>query len=132
MSRQRLAEGLAAAARVQRAQLLDLGERIAGDGAAVGMQQAPVAGSAMIEIESVIGASCLGEVVVTTCSVTVGAATGWGCVLGWDRSGALAAALADAAGGAEAELLGRRALALEAIARRAEDRRLAATRVVLG
>lgn len=131
MSPQRGTEGLAAAARVRRAQLLDLGERIA-DRAAVGMPQAPVAGSAMIETESAIGASCLGEVVVTTCAVTVDGASGWGCALGWDRAGALAAALADAAGGAQAEELGRSALEAEEIARRAEDRRLAATRVVLG
>ena len=131
MSPRRRAEGLAAAARVQREQLLDIGERIAAT-APVSLVQPPVASSAMLEVQSAVGASCLGEVVVTTCSVTVDGERGWSCVLGWDRAGALAAALADAVAGREVEELGRRALEFEAAARRTEDHALAATRVLLG
>lgn len=131
MTAHRRAQGLAAAARVQRERLLDLGEKIAA-GTPVTLVEPPTARSVMLEVQSAVGAACLGEVVVTTCSVTVEGEPGWSCALGWDRSGALAAALADAAGGTEAEELGRRAIEFEAAARRAEDQALAATRVLLG
>lgn len=124
-------EGLAAAARCRRAELLVLGERIAGEGS-VEVVERPAPQTVMLGLSSAVGAFCLGEAVVTAARVTVSGDGGFGCVMGFDAEAALAAALADAAGGAAADELATGALADEAHARADEDGDVAATRVTLG
>jgi alpha-D-ribose 1-methylphosphonate 5-triphosphate synthase subunit PhnG len=121
-------EGLAAAARVRRPDLLALAEEVA-LAAAVDLVDPPAAASVMLELESSVGTFCLTEVVVTTARVRAGEADGWGCVLGWDAEGALATALCDAAAGARAEDLARHALDVESAARRERLHAVAATKV---
>jgi alpha-D-ribose 1-methylphosphonate 5-triphosphate synthase subunit PhnG len=124
----RLSEGLAAAARVRRDDLLDRAEQIASDHR-VFVLDAPRPASTMVELETPVGAFCFTEVVVTTARVRVDGAEGWGCALGWDEEGALAAALVDAAGDREAQELAAQALADEAAARLETARLVAASRV---
>ncbi|MEN3282245.1 MAG: Phosphonate metabolism protein PhnG [Solirubrobacteraceae bacterium] len=130
MTPERRAAGLAAAARVCREQLLAIGERVAG-GRGVEIIQPPTPGSVMLELDSSVGPFCLGEAVITTCSVSVDGRTGWASVLGLDRPGALAAALAEADGRPEADALSDAALALEQAARDAQARAVAETKVTL-
>lgn len=131
MSEERRAAGLAAAARVCRDELLALGERIAAEHQ-VELLEPPAPGTVMLELETGLGEFCLGEAAVTTCLVRADGTEGWGAVIGLDHAGAVAAALADARGGAEGEVLGETALDREATERELRDRRIGATRVVLG
>jgi alpha-D-ribose 1-methylphosphonate 5-triphosphate synthase subunit PhnG len=123
-----LSEGLAAAARVRRDALLELGESVAAR-SDVAVIAGPDPQSLLVELESAVGSFCLTEVVVTTCEATVDAHLGWGCALGWDAEGALAAALGDAAGGEAAASLAVAALEEEARTAIEERRMLAVTRV---
>lgn len=131
MSPERRVEGLAAAARCRRPQLLGLGERIAAAGG-VELLARPAPQTVMVELSSAIGTFCLGEAVVTAASVAVAGAGGFACVMGFDAEAALAAALADAAGGPAADELAGEALADEERERLREARDVAATRVRLG
>lgn len=124
----RLTEGLAAAARVRRDDLLDLAEQLASS-QAVAVVEPPRGGTVMVELESPVGPFCFTEAVVTTALVTVDEREGWGCVLGWDEEGALAAALLDAAGAEAAAQLAEAALEDERGARELTQRAVAATRV---
>ncbi len=128
MTRGQLSEGLAAAARLRRDELVALADDVA-QRHDVDVLEGPAAASVMLEIESSIGAFCLTEVVVTTVRVNVERSTGWGAVLGWDAEGALASALCDAAGGDAAQTLARNALADESEVRVERMRAVAATRV---
>ncbi len=112
LSAERRAEGLAAAARTDRAALLALAEPIAAR-SDVAVDVAPEPRTVMTVLDTPIGQQCLTEVVVTTAVVTVAGTPGWGCVLGWDAEAALAAALADAAGQAGADRLAEAALRAE-------------------
>lgn len=67
----------------------------------------------MTVIHTPIGEHCLTEVIVTSAEVTVGAAPGWACVMGWDPDAALAAALLDAGAPHAADELAERAIAAE-------------------
>ena len=128
MSSEELLTGLAAAARVRRDRLLGLAGDVAGQ-RDVQVHESPHPSSVMLQLESPVGDFCLGEVVVTTAGVTVGAAMGWACVMGYDEEGALAAALCAAAGGDSARLLARDAQAEEAAVRRREEESVATTRI---
>ena len=130
MTAERLAVGLAAAARCRREELLALGERLAAAGD-VELLVAPRPETVMAELEGPLGAFCLGEVIVTTCTLRAQHRDGWACVLGFDREGALAGALADACGEAAAATLAEKALATEGEARAAEEAAIGATRVRL-
>jgi alpha-D-ribose 1-methylphosphonate 5-triphosphate synthase subunit PhnG len=123
----RLAEGLAAAARVRREGLLDLAEAVAVRGAQV--LEPPRAGTVLVRVRGAAGAFCLTEAVVTTATALAGGRRGWGCVLGWDEEGALACALLAAARTDEAVRLAEAALADEDAARRRRLAAVAATRV---
>lgn len=124
----RLSEGLAAAARVRRAELIALADDVA-EHAPVEVLDAPAAGSIMLELESSVGSFCFAEVVVTTARVRVDDRNGWGCVLGWDAEGALASALCDAVADERAARVARSALEDEARAREARLRAVAGTKV---
>jgi alpha-D-ribose 1-methylphosphonate 5-triphosphate synthase subunit PhnG len=130
--REELSEGLAAAARVRRDELLDLAECVA-TSRQVTVTQRPAAGSVMLELEGPVGAFCFTEAVVTTARVEVRlepeARVGWGCAMGWDPEAALAIALLDAEPGAAAFSLARRALADEEAERLRLRRAVATTRV---
>jgi alpha-D-ribose 1-methylphosphonate 5-triphosphate synthase subunit PhnG len=126
--RENLSEGLAAAARVRRQELLDLAERVATTRRVV-VTSAPAAGSVLVDLDSPVGAFCFTEVVVTTGRVEVEDCAGWGCALGWDPEGALAGALLDADPSAAAFSLARRALADEESERLRRRRAVATTRV---
>ena len=128
MRPEELMTGLAAAARVRRDRLLGLAGDVAGQ-RDVQVHESPHPSSVMLQVESPVGDFCLGEVVVTTAGVTVGAAMGWGCVIGYDEEGALAAALCAAAGGESARMLARDAQAEEAAVRRTEEEAVATTRI---
>ena len=128
MTRGQITEGLAAAARVRRDELVALADDLA-QRHDVDVLEGPAPSSVMLEIESGVGAFCLTEVVVTTARVNVGRNGGWGAVLGWDAEGALASALCDAAGGEPAQTLARNALADESERRVERMRAVAATRV---
>lgn len=130
MSPERRVEGLAAAARCRRAPLLELGEAIAARGH-VELVERPAPQTVMLELSSAVGAFCLGEAVVCATRVTVAGDAGFACVLGFDAEGALAAALADAAGGQAADELAADALADERRERLRVDRDVAQTRVTL-
>ncbi len=121
--------GLAAAARVRRDALIDLAEQIAAGDAAIEVIDAPAPGSVVVEVETRVGAFCFTEVVVTTATVALGESVGWGCVMGYDREGALAGALLDAARDGRVEALAQAALAEEDAARAAFEQALAGTRV---
>lgn len=122
------AEGLAAAARVLREELVAGAERVAGQGA-VDVVKAPAAGSVMLQLASPAGDFNLTEVAVTTAEVRVAGSAGWGCVLGWDEEGALAAALLDAVPREDVVRLAGRALAMERAEREREARAVATTKV---
>lgn len=128
MSKGYLSEGLAAAARVRRAELIALAEEIAQQGG-VEVSQAPAAGTIMVELDSSVGAFCFTEVVVTTARVRVARLDGWAAVLGWDAEGALASALCEAVADERAFDLARNALEDEAAAREDLLRAVAATKV---
>lgn len=121
-------EGLAAAARVLRSEMVAIAERIAGSGA-VDVVAAPAAGSIMLQLTSPVGDFNLTEVAITTAEVRVAGSSGWGCVMGWDEEGALAAAMLDATPGTDVITLAERALAIEAEERDRQARSVAATRV---
>lgn len=121
--------GLAAAARVRRDALIDLAEQIATIDGAIEVIDAPAPGAIVVEVETRAGAFCFTEVVVTTATVALGESVGWGCVMGYDREGALAGALLDAARDVRVEALAEAALADENSARAAFERALAGTRV---
>jgi alpha-D-ribose 1-methylphosphonate 5-triphosphate synthase subunit PhnG len=131
MTPERRAEGLAAAARVRRGELLAAAERVAAVGG-VTVVERPAPGTVMLELATAVGETCLSEVVVTTAAVTVADRPGWGCVLGWDDEGALAAALCDSGDPEAAAALAELALADEATARAATSAAVAATRVAFG
>jgi alpha-D-ribose 1-methylphosphonate 5-triphosphate synthase subunit PhnG len=122
------AEGLAAAARVLREEMVAKAELIAAAGP-VEVVVAPAAGSVTLQVASPVGAFNLTEVAVTTAEARVAGCAGWGCVLGWDEEGALAAALLDATPGADVIALARRALEIEAAERDRQARAVATTRV---
>ncbi|MBO0730107.1 MAG: phosphonate C-P lyase system protein PhnG, partial [Acidimicrobiaceae bacterium] len=115
--RERRAEGLAAAARCRREQLLALAEPLAATGSTE-VVSPPAAQSVMVEVATAVGECCLAEVVVTTASVLVSGSVGWACLLGWDEHGALAAALCDAVAAPDVDALAEEALAVEAADRR--------------
>ena len=121
-------EGLAAAARVRRSELLELAESIAAAGG-VAVIEPPAAGSTMLELTTRIGTFCFTEVVVTTARVHSRDGDGWGCVLGWDAEAALAAALCDARRDERVAVLANLALADEAAARTERRRAIGATKV---
>jgi alpha-D-ribose 1-methylphosphonate 5-triphosphate synthase subunit PhnG len=112
MSPHQRAQGLAAAARVLRGQLLELAGPLAERGDVV-IDRAPEAAAVMTTLRSPLGEHCLAEVVVTLADITTDEGPGWGCVLGWDAEGALAAALLDSAEPETADLLAAAALAVE-------------------
>ncbi|MBV8087433.1 MAG: phosphonate C-P lyase system protein PhnG [Chloroflexi bacterium] len=112
MSPEELAQGLAAAARVRRELLLALAER-ALEQEAVRVTEPPAPGSVMLSLDVAVGEFNLAEVVVTTAAVTLNGADGWGCVVGFDEKGALAAAVCTALGGHEVEALANEALRIE-------------------
>ena len=120
-------EGLAAAARVRREELLDLAEEVADAGAQV--LEPPRAGTVMIRLGGAVGTFCLTEAVVTTATALAGGRAGWGCVLGWDEEGALACALLAAARPEGSLRLAEAALADEEAGRRQRLEAVAATRV---
>jgi alpha-D-ribose 1-methylphosphonate 5-triphosphate synthase subunit PhnG len=95
MTRGAFSEGLAAAARVRRDELIALADDIARRHD-VDVIEVPAPASMMLELESNVGSFCLTEVVVTTARVRIERNFGWGAVLGWDAEGALASALCDA------------------------------------
>lgn len=128
VSVERRAEGLAAAARIDRLALLALAEPIAARGE-VTVEVAPEPRTVMTMLDTPIGRQCLTEVVVTTATVTVAGTPGWGCVLGWDAEAALAAALADAADPAGADRLAEAALRAEEQQRSARVARVRMTRM---
>lgn len=123
-----LATGLAAAARVCRGRLIELGEEIAARHD-VKVDDVPRPSSVMVELGSPVGDFCLGEVVVTSAGVSVGPSEGWACVVGYDEEGAVAAALCAAAGGEGARLLAREALEEEAARYRREMAAAESTRI---
>lgn len=125
---EKLSEGLAAAARVRREELLDFAEGIASS-TSVAVTRGPSAASVMLELEVPVGSFCFTEVVVTIAEVEVGGSAGWGCALGWDPEGALASALLDAEPTAAATSLAQLALADEEAERQRVRRAVAATRV---
>lgn len=131
MTAEERVEGLAAAARCRRPQLLALGARIAAD-TEVRVLEHPAPRSVMLELDGPVGAFCLGEAVVTTARAVVDGAEGFACVMGFDGQAALAAALADARADASADTLAADATRQERDARAAEDHDVAATRVTLG
>lgn len=131
MTPQRRAEGLAAAARTLRGELVEAAEQVART-AAVDLVSVPAAASVMLELSSPVGDFCLTEVVVTTAEVRIAGRSGWGCVLGFDEEAALAGAILDATPAAGADRLAERALALEADHAAAEARAVATTRVETG
>ncbi len=128
MTAEERSAGLAAAARVRRDGLLALADRELASADAE-IVAAPAPGSVMVELENAAGAFCFTEVVVTTASVRLDGAPGWGCVLGFDREAALAAALLDAHPSGELEELLRVALQVERQAEAREAQALAGTRV---
>ena len=128
MTRAELSEGLAAAARVRRSELIALADDVA-ERNDVDILEGPTPGSVMMELQASVGTFCLSEVVVTTARIRIARTEGFGAVLGWDAEGALAGALCDAAGGGRAEMLARNALADEAEHRTARMRAVAATKV---
>ena len=128
MTPEQRAAGLAAAARVRRADLLAAADGIAGAGQ-VEMLEAPVPRSVMLELETAAGAFCVSEVVVTTALVAVGGAEGWGCVMGWDDEGALAAATCSALADATVDEIARSALDDEREAAEREQADVAGTRL---
>jgi len=128
MTKRELSEGLAAAARVRRDELLSLAEDIA-ERERVEVIASPSPSSVMIELTTSIGPFCFTEAVVTTARVRTRNGDGWGAVMGWDAQGALAGALCDAAGGEHAAALARHALDDEASRRRDRMRAVAATKV---
>jgi alpha-D-ribose 1-methylphosphonate 5-triphosphate synthase subunit PhnG len=123
-----LAAGLAAAARTHRDDLLTLGEHIA-QTRAVDLHAAPAPQSVLVELAGPIGVCGLGEAIVTTTSVAVDGRPGWSCVLGWDDSGSLAAALCEAADDDAAHALAERALSTEVEAAQARAAAVAQTKV---
>ncbi|MBO0715444.1 MAG: phosphonate C-P lyase system protein PhnG [Acidimicrobiales bacterium] len=129
---EKLSEGLAAAARVRREELLDLAEGVASS-TSVAVTRGPSAASVMLELEAPVGSFCFTEVVVTIAEVKVegapGGGEGWGCALGWDPEGALASALLDAEPTAAATSLAQRALAEEEEERQRVRQAVAGTRV---
>ena len=128
MTPERRAEGLAAAARTLRPELLDRAEELARAGA-IAVTGSPAPGSVMLELASPVGQFCFTEVVVTTAEVSVDGRRGWACVLGFDEAAALAAAILDASAGRDVERLAGRALEAEARRSAEEARAVAETRV---
>lgn len=128
MTPERRSEGLAAAARVLRGELVERAEGIAA-GQPCRVVEAPAPGSVMVELESPVGSFCFTEVVVTTARVEVDGTPGWACVLGFDEEGALAGALLDAMPGTDVERLAQRALDREEREREAAARAVATTEV---
>lgn len=128
MTPERRSEGLAAAARVLRGELVEQAEGIAA-GRHCQVVEPPAPGSVMVELESPVGSFCLTEVVVTTARVEVDGMAGWGCVLGFDEEGALAGAVLDARPDGAVETLAQRALDREQREREAAARAVATTGV---
>lgn len=122
------AEGLAAAARTHRDELLALAEPIAG-WRDVTVKAAPEPGTVLAELATPIGRQCLTEVIVTTAEVVVAGNPGWACVLGWDAEAALAAALLEAADPDAAARLGAAALGEEERRQAANYQRVRGTRM---
>jgi alpha-D-ribose 1-methylphosphonate 5-triphosphate synthase subunit PhnG len=125
---ERRSEGLAAAARVRRDEVLREAEAVLGR-ARVEVVRPPAAGSVMLELDSPVGSFCLTEVVVTSAEVRVDGESGWACVLGFDEEVAVAAAILDGGARPVAERLAEAALAEEAATAEEEARMVAATRV---
>ncbi len=128
MTKGTLSEGLAAAARVRRSELVALADDIA-QRSDVDVVEVPTPGSVMVELDSSVGSFCFTEVVVTTARVRVAQSDGWGAVLGWDAEGALASALCDALADERVARLAEQALRDEDDARRERMRAVAATSV---
>ena len=128
MTSGRRSEGLAAAARVRREELLAIAEQLAAS-ATIAVLDAPAAGTTLLELASRVGTFCFTEVVVTTARVRADGSEGWGCVLGWDAEGALAAALCDARAGDHVCNLAQGALDDETAAQTERMRAVATTRV---
>lgn len=128
MTPEQRSEGLAAAARVLRRDLLELAEAAATrPGARV--VTPPEAGTVMLEFDAPVGTFAFTEAVVTTAEAGIGDRSGWGCVLGWDEEGALACALLDALAGDPVDQLAAAAIRLEAENRDREARSAATTKV---
>jgi alpha-D-ribose 1-methylphosphonate 5-triphosphate synthase subunit PhnG len=120
--------GLAAAARVQRDELLALaGSLLAG--AEVELLAPAEPGTIMLELESPAGTFCFTEVAITTARVRLDGAEGWGCVMGFDREAAVASAVLDAQPSAAVVRLAQAALEAERTARDTQTRGVARTRI---
>ena len=131
MSPEERAEGLAAAARVQRDALLALGNALA-DQHLIEVLNAPAAGSLVVELATEVGGFCLTEAIVTTASVRVDGRVGWASVAGWDDEAALAAAICDGWSDRSVEQLARDSLHQEAESRESEALAVARTGLNLG
>jgi alpha-D-ribose 1-methylphosphonate 5-triphosphate synthase subunit PhnG len=128
MTAEERSAGLAAAARVCRDRLLALADD-ALRGSEAELITPPEPASIMMELESGAGAFCFTEVVITTASVRLAGAAGGGCVMGFDREGALASAVLDAGSTQAVERLACAALAAEREERERLARELGRTRV---
>ncbi|HEX4211698.1 MAG TPA: phosphonate C-P lyase system protein PhnG [Candidatus Dormibacteraeota bacterium] len=128
MTPERRSEGLAAAVRVHRDEVLQEAVAVVRR-SRVEVIRPPAAGSVMLELDSPVGSFCLTEVVVTSAEVRVDGGTGWACVLGFDEEAAVAAAILDGSAGPTAERLAEAALTEEAEQAEEEARMAAATRV---
>lgn len=124
-----LVEGLAAAARVRREQLLDLAEAALAEAGDVQVLESPQPATVMARFAACRGEQCVAEVVLTPARVRVDGQQAWAVVLGWDEQAALAAAVVAALRSESAKELAREALGAEAEHRRAAWKTLAATRM---
>ncbi|GEM_PF-3478668 len=126
MTPERRAEGLAAASRTRRTELVALAEEIARR-SEIEIVEAPSAATLMVELESPAGRFCFTEVVVTYATARVNGRDGWACVAGWDEEAALAAALCDAVADRQVERLAEEGMQLEVQEVRAQARVVGAT-----
>lgn len=126
----RRAEGLAAASRVRRDELVTLAEDIVRE-RWVEVVEAPTAATLMVQINGTVGEFCLGEVVVTYAAARVEGRDGWACVSGWDDEAAMAAAVCDAVADERVENLVRLSLENEGADRAAQAQSVAGTKLSL-
>lgn len=121
-------EGLAAAARVLREDLLALAAAVL-DRCDPSVIEPPEPRTVMNHFAADRGQQCLGEVVVTTARVAESGRSSWSIVLGWDEEGALAAAIVGLGDPSLVRELGTRALRIEDEQRQETAQMVAATRM---